>query len=284
MKVCLDAKDLISILQVGQPCTANQFAQYLIQHGCQLAVSSYTIMELSAPLLYPSSKTNVMKLLNDLAGLPIAYVHADIRGLELREALDAFSSGREYQHISPFVKRFDESLDLSAKPGTYQFINYSLSEIVWDLYAQGRLMGMDHYAKQMKEYVAADRDIKRPPSLKSHFAKVVERNLRDDGILCPEVPINNFSDWVYDNPDRCPSIRLSYEVWHQIVKNKGDRLRDSDMEDFQHLICLPYVDFITLDRRMHRYVSQAAKRIGMHCSTRMFMSAEEVLRQMAPGN
>lgn len=284
MNVCLDAKDLIGILQVGQPCTANQLAQYLTQHGCQLAVSSYTIMEISAPLLYPSSKTNVMKLLNDLAGLPIAYVHADIRGLELREALDAFSSGREYQHILPFVKRFDEALDLSAKPGTYQFINYSLSEIVWDLYAQGGLQGMDDYAKPMKEYVAADRGIKLPPSLKSHFAKVVERNLRDDGLLCPEVSIKNFSDWIYDSPDRCPSIRLSYEVWHQIVKNKGDRLKDSDMEDYQHLICLPYVDFITLDRRMHRYVSQAAKRIGMYCSTRMFMSAEEVLKQIAPGN
>ena len=192
MKVCLDAKDLIGILQVGQPCTANQFAQYLTRHGCQLAVSSYTIMEISAPLLYPSSKTNVMKLLNDLAGLPIAYVHADIRGLELREALDAFSSGREYQHILPFVKRFDEALDLSAKPGTYQFINYSLSGIVWDLYAQGGLQGMDHYAKSMKEYVAADRGIKLPPSLKSHFAKVVERNLRDDGLLCQRFQLKFF--------------------------------------------------------------------------------------------
>jgi len=76
MKVCLDAKDLIGILQDGQPCTVNQFAQYLTQHGYQLAVSSYTIMEISAPLLYPSSQTNVMKLLNDLAELPIAYVHA----------------------------------------------------------------------------------------------------------------------------------------------------------------------------------------------------------------
>ena len=109
----------------------------------------------------------------------------------------------------------------------------------------GRTAGMDHYAKSMKEYVAADRGIKLPPSLKSHFAKVVERNLRDDGLLCPEVSIKNLSDWVYDSPDRCPSIRLSYEVWHQIVKNKTDRLKDSDMEDYHPLICLPYVDFIT---------------------------------------
>ena len=53
MKVCLDAKDLIGILQVGQPCTANQFAQYLTRHGCQLAVSSYTIMEISGAASLP---------------------------------------------------------------------------------------------------------------------------------------------------------------------------------------------------------------------------------------
>lgn len=284
MKVYLDAKDLIGLLQVGNPCTANQFTQYLVQHGHQLAVSYYTIMEISAPPLYPSSQTNVMKLLNHLAEMPIAYLHADIRGLELREALDAFSSRREYQHILPFVKRFDEALDLSAKPETYRFTNYSLSQTVWDLYTQGGLQGLDRYAKSMMEYVAADRGINLPPSLKSHFAKVVERNLRDDGISCTEVSIKNFSNWVYESPYPCPSIRLSYEVWHQIVKNKGDRLEDSDMEDYQHLICLPYVDFITLDRRMHRYVSQAARRIGMQCSARMFMSAEEVLKQIAPGN
>jgi len=284
MKVYLDTKDLIGILQMANPCTAKQFAQYLLQNGHQLAVSSYTIMEISAPLHHPSSQVNVMKILNDLTQMPMAYVNADIRGLELREALDAFSSNREYQNISPFVKRFDEALDLSAEPGTQQFINYSLSEIVWDLYTHGGLQGLDCYAKEMKGYVAADRAIRKPPSLKGQFTKVVERNLRDDGLSCQGVSIKNFANWIYDNPNRCPSIRLSYEVWHEIVKNKGDRLADSDMEDYQHLICLPYVDLITLDRRMQHYVSQSAARIGMQCSCRILKSAKEVLNQIAGGN
>lgn len=284
MKVYLDTKDLISILQAGHPCTTNQFAQYLLKHGYQLVVSSYTVMEISAPLLYPSSQTNVMKLLNDLTQIPIAYVHADIQGLELREALDAFTSERECQKVSPFVKRFDETLDLSGKPGTQQFISYSLSEIVWDLHAQGGLQGLDCYAKAMKKYVAADRALRKPPSLKSHFTKVVERNLRDDGLSCRGVSIEEFANWIYDSPNRCPSMRLSYEVWHQIVKNKGDRLAVSDMEDYQHMICLPYVDLITLDRRMHHYVSLAAAKIGMQWSNRIFKSAKEVLRQITDSN
>ncbi len=182
MKVYLDAKDLIEILQVGNPCTANQFAQCLMQHGHQLVVSSYSIMEISAPLLYSSSRTNVMKLLNDLAEIPMTYIHADIRGLELREALDAFSSRREYQDVSPFVNRFDEALGLTVNLGASGFANYSLSEIVWNLYMQGGLQGLDCHAKMMRKYVAADREMKSLPNLKSHFVRVIERNLRDDGL------------------------------------------------------------------------------------------------------
>jgi hypothetical protein len=280
MKVYLDAKDLINILQVGVPCTANQLTRHLIEHDHQLAVSYDSIVEISAPLLSPSSQTKVMRLLNDLARMPIAYLHADIRGLELREALDAFSLGREYHNILPFVKRFDETFDLSAEPASRRFMNYSLPEIVWDLYAQNGLHGLGQYSKLMKKYVAADRGVKALPSLKGHFAKVIERNLRDDGLSYPGMSIKEFSNWVYDTPSRCPSIRLSYEVWYQIVKNKSDRLEDSDMEDYQHLICLPYVDFMTLDRRMHRYVSQAAVRSGMQCADKSFKSVEEVLKRI----
>lgn len=258
--------------------------QFLRDGRHQLAVSYDTTVEISAPLLYPASKTSVMKLLNDLSRMPLVYAHADIRGLELKEALDAFSSKREYQSISPYVNRFDEAIDLRAKPATHQFLNFPLAEIVWDLYIQGELQGLDRYGAQMKALVAADRSMKNPPSLKSHFAKVVERNLRDDGLSRPNVSIKQFANWVYDNPIRCPSVRLSYEVWHQIVKNKSDRLADSDMEDYQHLICLPYVDFMTLDRRMRGYLSQAATSIGMQCAGRIFKSAEEVLKQIAPGS
>jgi hypothetical protein len=276
MKIYLDSKDVIDVFQTGHPCSASVFHSYLSEGGHELVLSSYTIFEIAAPLLHPSIHGNVMTLLNELEKLPILYVHPDVRGLELKQALHAFSSKGEYQPVIPFVKRFDQTLDLSADPATSQFMNYPLAGIVWDLYTTGALKGLETFAKPMKALISKDRNIGRPPSLGSHFAKIIERNLRDDGLSCSEV--KSFANWIYKNPHRCPGIRLSYEVWHQIVKNRTDGLEDSDMEDHQHLICLPYVDRITLDRRMHGYVSQAAKKIGVDTGG-MFRSIGEIWKQ-----
>ena len=72
-------------------------------------------------------------------------------------------------------------------------------------------------------------------------------------------------------------MRLGYEVWHQLGKNKTDRLEDSDMEDYQHVLCLPYVDLMTLDKRMHNYVSQAAAGMSLDYSGRIFRSVQDLL-------
>jgi len=276
MKIYLDSKDVIDIFQNDHPCSASVFQKYVVEGGHEIVLSSYTIVEISAPLLDPFTHGNVMILLNELEKFPILYVHPDLRGLELKEALHAFSSKGEYQPVNPFVMRFDQTLDLSANPETLRFLNYSLTEIVWDVYATGGLKGLETFAKPMKALISKDRKIARPPSLASHFTKVIERNLRDDGLSCSEV--KSFANWIYTNPHRCPGIKLSYEVWHQIVKNRTDGLEDSDMEDYQHLICLPYVDRITLDRRMYGYVFQAAKKIGVDTGG-MFRSIGDIWKQ-----
>ena len=276
MNLYLDSKDIIDVFQRGHPCRASVFQKYLSDGGHQLVLSSYTIFEIAAPLLQPSVHGNVMTLLNQLEKVPIVYVHPDLLGLELKEGLHAFSTNCEYQPVSPFVKRFDQTLGLSAQPATSQFCSYSLSGIVWDLYTAGSLKGLNTFAKPMRAFIAADRNLERPPSLESHFAKVIERSLRDDRLFCSDA--KTFAKWIYNNPQRCPGIRLSYEVWHQIVRNRTDGLQDSDMEDHQHLICLPYVDRLTLDRRMHGYVSQAAKKMGVD-TVGMFRSIEEIWKQ-----
>ncbi|WP_413935153.1 hypothetical protein [Nitrospira sp. BLG_1] len=276
MKYYLDSKDLIAILQGKASRSAQEFREYLFAGDHKLVVSCYTIIEISAPLLHPHSTDNVMSLLNELEKMPIVYMHADSPGLELKEALNAFANNREYLPVVPFVKRFDETLDLSANPPTSNFLNYPLAEIVWDLYRQGELKGMEDFANTMRALIERDRNTIRPPSMKSHFAIVLEKELRGDGLSCKEMM--SFTNWVYENPNRCPGIRLSFEVWRQIVMNKTDGLEDSDMEDYQHIICLPYVDAITLDRRMHSYVSQARTRIGLDTRC-MFRSIEELWRK-----
>jgi hypothetical protein len=277
MKVYLDVKDLINILQADNPCTADQLAQNLIRGGHQLAVSLYTVTEISVPLIHPTSKTNAMRLLNRLEKMPLVFMHSDTDGLELKEAMHAFSFKREYRAIHPFVDRFDQTVDLHASPPTRAFINYPLAETVWDLHSHGLLQGLEGYAKKMRALVTADRGMERPPSLKANFAAMIERNLKLNDLSYSGMPLRYFAKWVFENPNRCPSIRLGYEVWHKIVKNKTDSLEDSDMEDYQHLVCLPYIDLMTLDKRMHGYVSQASSVIGLDYHKRIFRSIQEVL-------
>ena len=119
--------------------------------------------------------------------------------------------------------------------------------------------GLDRYAKKLEQKFTEDRALSPKPSLKKHFPSVIKRDLKLHNIAKPNGDIESLANWIYSNPARCPSQRLSYEVWHKMIKNVGDEPSPSDMEDFCHIKCLPYVDFLTLDKRMRGYVSQACK-------------------------
>lgn len=277
MKLYLDSKDLINILQKATPCTADRLEEKLLRGNHQLAVSFHTICELSVPLLSVVSKTNVMGLLNRLERMPISFIRSDTDSLELKEALEAYSSKREYRMIDSFVDRFDQTVDLHAKPPTGIFLNYSLAETVWDLHSYGALQGLEEYATKMRQHITADRRLDKTPSLKANFAKMIQLNLNLHKLSWSTVVLSEFANWIYENPNRCPGIRLGYEVWHKIVKNKTDTLEDSDMEDYQHLTCLPYIDLMTLDRRMHAYVCQASDGFQLNYRDRLFKSAKDLL-------
>jgi hypothetical protein len=119
-----------------------------------------------------------MRLLNRLEKMPLCFIHVSaIPHLELEEALQAFSTGREYRSIFPFVKRFDETVDHYGQPPTRLYLHYSLAETVWDLYTLRALRGFDGYAEQMKQLFASDRALPQRPSLQVHFATVIERHL-----------------------------------------------------------------------------------------------------------
>ena len=109
---------------------------------------------------------------------------------------------------------------------------------------------------------------------------MIERNVILYKLDWSNMVISDIADWIYENPNRCPAVRLGYEVWHKIVKNKTDSLKDSDMEDYQHLSCLPYVDFMTLDKRMHSYVSQVLENMSLGYHNRIFRQTQDLLYQL----
>jgi hypothetical protein len=71
MRIYLDTKDLIDLLERSQPMTAEAFSACLCSNAHRVVVSFHTVAELAAPLLTKSAQTNVMASLNRLERLPI---------------------------------------------------------------------------------------------------------------------------------------------------------------------------------------------------------------------
>lgn len=284
MLIYLDSKDLINILENLEPISVVRLEAFLKAGNHKIALSLLTIMEIAEPLVHKKAKTNVMLLLKHIEKLPHTYIHSAISRLELQEAFRAFSAGDNYKNIFPFVNRFDETLDLNASPPTKHFLNYSLSEAVWDLYSYGPLGGLDKYADKLRQTFAADRALLPTPSLRKNFAKIIDREIRLYRLPLPYENIAAFADWIYSDASRCPSERLRFEMWHKMEGNIGDIPHDSDLEDLLHIGCLPYVDLMTLDRRMFTYVTQAAKHTSVEYNKKIFRSTKELLNKMGDLN
>lgn len=278
MQVYFDSKDLIDIIEKSTPCSADDLENRLISGSHELVLSFITVMEISEPLLHKKAKTNVMKLLNRIDKMPHTFIHSSsLPRLELEEALSAFSEGREYKDINPYVRRFDEACDLNKKPATRLYINYPLSETVWDLYTQGAIGGLDAFANKLRKAFDSDRSMKKKPSLKENFINKIERTLRQSHLRPPASGVESFSNWIYEKPSRCPSERLGYEVFHKMLKNITDIPSNSDMEDINHLSSLPYIDLMTLDRRMYGYVDQASRSLDLKYNLKAYKKSKEIL-------
>lgn len=278
MLIYLDSRDLINLFEKSNPCSADAFDEILLEGGHKLVYSWLNITEISEPLLHSKAKTNVMALLNRVEETPHTYINsARIPHLELASAVKAYVNGIDYNSVDPYVQRFDYAVDLNVKPSTKDYLNYPLAEIVWDLHSFGALGGLDRYAENLKQIFEDDRALQPKPSPKKHFTTLIERNLKLHHVTVPNGDIKSFANWVYSSPARCPSQRLGYEVWNKMIKNVDDEPTPSDMEDFGHIDCLPYVDFMTLDNRMRGYVSQSCNTIGTNYAEKLCKNSKEVI-------
>jgi len=282
MLIYFDTSNLINITEREDPCDILGLRRLLMAGQHRLVLSMNTILELSEPLLNRHASTNVTALLNRLESLPHVFVNASrISKLELEQAVKAFFEGKEYEFVTPpFVARFDETVDLNAKPPTRVFLNYSLAETIWDLFNVGALAHQEIFPVKLKEAFALDRNGSPKPTLRQHFRTVIKRKLAMNRIGVLDGEADALADWIYATPSRCPAIRLGYELWHKMIKNVGDQPRASDIEDFHHLDCAPYVDMITMDRRMHGYLMQVGVSIGVDYGSKAFRETTDVLKKI----
>jgi hypothetical protein len=225
-----------------------------------VAITPTVVFEIAAPLVQVSTNTVVMQRLNALESLPLEYLaDSQIDPRELNSALDCFTSGKEYVAIDPYVKRFDAAIPVSGSIPTAIYLHHSIAETVFTIWqgAPELLRRPTKWVDRLQAVMAADRSLTNTPPLASHFREAVRRHLQLYEISVPPLAIAGLADWIYGLPDRCPAVRLGYEVFHHLRRNIGDRPKTSDFGDLGHVRCLPYVDLMTLDRRMADYVRRS---------------------------
>lgn len=280
MYIYLDSKDLISLAEYKSTVDPTNFINNLYKIQSFLIFSMHNIMECSAPLFRTCNTSNVMKMLNTIERMPHIYLaEARIDLLELIEATSAFSEHREYMDVMPpFVNRFDYVISPFSKPETSIYFTYSLANILYDLWTVdiNPFSGHAQLAARLQATLKINRDRSDYKRHKSNFQNCVLKNLRLYKIKFPESDVVKLSKWIYQSPKRCPALRLGYEVFHKILKNVTDKGEDSDIPDFIHISCLPYVDIMTLDNRMRGYIAQVDESLGINYSAKLYKNIEEI--------
>jgi hypothetical protein len=269
MRILLDSRDLINLVEHGCPTTTEVFDSYLRFGNHQSVLSFTNVRELSSPLAAGVPFLHLRPLLQSLEAMPHVYLkEVTIVGREIQAAVDAFNSGTEYQSLSPYVARWDDTL--VAFPGQRRqagedWVNFRLDEIVYlinrarpDVFAPP-----EHHLPALKAQLESDREALRSGKApaRQHFMRSVKKHAATHRINLPNGREDEFAAWVYANPDRCPGLRLNHEVYRALMANHGDTPETADFSDLAHVCAIPYVDVATLDRRMRHYCGSAARKM-----------------------
>jgi len=281
MKILLDSRDLIDLLERDQPCTAEHFDTVLRSHDSCVVLCPSHLQELAAPLeLGGRGPSSVMAMLNKLERLPLSYANeAKIPRLELQKAINAYRGEGEVPRVDPYVSRMDAAVPLEGPSPTRNFLNYPLSEIVFDLWHNRPdvLRRGSEFGSKLRLAMAARRSRGKGGGDSTEFAVCLPELAALNGLALEGLNIKEFALWLWDNADRCPGIFLWFKVRHELMRNTTDKIQDSDVADLSWTWLLPYVEVATLDRRMRSYVERATRRDTDTMCADILASLEEIL-------
>lgn len=289
MRILLDTKDLINLLEKNQPISVPDFDRFLRAGAHKLVLSYVNVTEIVAPLRTGAEFVKIRPILIALESLPVCYIRDSmIPGDELREAVGAFNTRRKPGAINPYVRRWDETITPFGESAIRQFVNVRLWEIIWTLLKQDALPDFAKEADQLRSQFQTERTLpsNQRQTSREIFIGSVERHLSTYRVKPPEAGGMPFAGWLYDNPQWCPANRVTFEVYHALLRNRNDIPKNSDILDINHLKTLPYVDLLTLDRRMDSYLGQALDRLASMSQEFQFRgkirkNLEEVLMALA---
>lgn len=98
------------------------------------------------------------------------------------------------------------------------------------------LRGWARETEQLRAIVAKDREVPQTSRINAahNFANALRRYLwRSDsyGFTFPANRVDDLSEWIYSDPQRCPGLRLHYDLYHQMLANTQDEPKDGDILD-----------------------------------------------------
>lgn len=270
MRILLDSRDLIDLLEHQQPIAAAEFDAYLRAGNHQIVLCFTNVRELCGPLGAGGGFKRVAPFLRSADEMPRTYLkEVSIIPAEIQFAVEAFNGGTEYQECSPNVARWDQTLE-SHDPESEAALEEYLAKLglvltVFLTYRGGPAIFAppQRYLAPLQAQFENDRNHHRAGQARDpqHFIDCVKRYAERARVNVPDKREAEFARWIYANPNRCPGLRLHHETYRALMENYGDIPETGDFSDLAHICAIPYVDAATLDRRMRQYCTVAARRM-----------------------
>lgn len=276
MRILLDTRDLINVIEHNAPVRLEDFGVFLREGNHQLVLSNTSVREFAGPLARGGEFLRLRPLLQSLEQLPHTYIkEITIVGEELRVAAASFISEVEPEVLSPFTDRWDRTmvpLPDGRRGIADMLVGLRLDEIVHAIYRVSPQLFAppEQHLPALRALLEADRDLlrRRQAPAREHFVRSVKKHANSHRVVLPQGREDELAEWLYKNPNRCPGLRLSHEMFRAITSNYGDRPQVGDFGDLGQVFAVPYIDAATLDNRIRDYLRTASRKIvrmgGMH--------------------
>ena len=272
VRILLDAKDLIDLIEFNRPVDVAALDAWLKQKGATLVLSLTNVSDFVGPVFDGGDFLKMRVLLQKLENRPLTYIR---EGLIIRDelslALAAYQAGQEPSSLHPYVSRWDETAHWEGESAAKILVGLRLDEIVY--MARGAIQGYKRHAAGLRAQILGERQLpasERLP-LQNIFINAIPKRLADHGMYVPKIDLRVFGQWLWRVPSRCLGLRLQFEAYHHLLRDKSTAFQDGDIADFAHIAALPYTDFLTVDKRIADLLRNVFQRLRQ-CEARADLS------------
>jgi hypothetical protein len=292
MRILLDSRDLIEVAEHQNRVTTQAFNAFLRDNNHELVLCASTVREISSPLVHGASFIDdIRPILQALETLPIRYLReVDLFGIEIQAAATAFENDSAYEPPTPYVRTYPDTLAGPALYGGLPIVGERLDAVIYEMYLSPyrvRIFGArDQQLAAFRQVMLQERELLRNHQYRArlHFAIVLPRNAASHKARMP-ANAAGFINYVYVDANRCPGFRLNHEVFRSIARNLHDNPEAGDFVDFALISAIPYVDAVTLDRRMRTYVEQASRKMlkvnaAVNYRDRVYEDVSDLMRRL----